>query len=102
MRERPNRMVSKTIVAQVTLGSNPSPSALFCWSVRVCLVARCCMQFVSSDFGLSAGNKAVCNKAVLRDFASLSCPHSALRLSIDNASTDGSVLGMKLQAASYS
>ena len=27
MRERPNRMVSKTIVAQVTLGSNPSPSA---------------------------------------------------------------------------
>src|SRR5437868_6181225 len=28
MRERPNRMVSKTIVAQVTLGSNPSPSAI--------------------------------------------------------------------------
>ena len=27
MRERPNRMVSKTIVAQVTLGSNPTPSA---------------------------------------------------------------------------
>ena len=30
MRERPNRMVSKTIVAQVTLGSNPSPSATGC------------------------------------------------------------------------
>src|SRR5204862_233707 len=28
MRERPNRMVSKTIVAQVTVGSNPTPSAL--------------------------------------------------------------------------
>ena len=27
MRERPNRMVSKTIVAQVTVGSNPTPSA---------------------------------------------------------------------------
>ena len=27
MRERPNRMVSKTIVGQPTLGSNPSPSA---------------------------------------------------------------------------
>ena len=29
MRERPNRMVSKTIVAQVTVGSNPTPSARF-------------------------------------------------------------------------
>jgi hypothetical protein len=28
MRERPNRMVSKTIVAQVTVGSNPTPSAI--------------------------------------------------------------------------
>jgi hypothetical protein len=27
MRERPNRMVSKTIVAQATVGSNPTPSA---------------------------------------------------------------------------
>src|SRR5258708_40090674 len=29
MRERPNRMVSKTIVAQVTVGSNPTPSARY-------------------------------------------------------------------------
>ena len=27
MRERPNRAVSKTAVAQVTVGSNPTPSA---------------------------------------------------------------------------
>ena len=27
MRERPNRTVSKTVVAQVTVGSNPTPSA---------------------------------------------------------------------------
>ena len=40
MRERPNRMVSKTIVAQVTLGSNPSPSAIAAAPGRGC-VDRC-------------------------------------------------------------
>ena len=34
MRERPNRMVSKTIVAQVTVGSNPTPSATCAVRVR--------------------------------------------------------------------
>jgi hypothetical protein len=69
MRERPNRMVSKTIVAQVTLGSNPSPSATELRSpggihLRLTVLARCQVDDDRDDDGSKRQQRRVWSQPV--------------------------------------